>query len=297
VKTSTQLKALIRNLAKEKNIEAQIILRNYMLERLLERISVSKYKDNFILKGGMLIAAMVGLDTRSTMDMDTTLKGQSLTEHTVRPIITDILQTPVDDDVIMTLKDIEDIHDEADYPGLHVTIETLLDKTRQVLKVDITTGDSITPREINYQFKLLFEDKTIEVKAYNLETVLAEKLETVLSRSTANTRMRDFYDIYILTTFQAQNIDKAVLTEAFRKTIERRGTDYLLENDIAQALDMIKSSTIMQELWGRYQKRFSYAEDISWETVMNATSNVLTREMPIHNSDQEQNDEIGMSLN
>jgi predicted nucleotidyltransferase component of viral defense system len=178
-----------------------------------------------------------------------------------------------------------------------VTIETLLDKTRQVLKVDITTGDSITPREINYRFKLLFEDKTIEVKAYNLETVLAEKLETVLSRSTANTRMRDFYDIYILTTFQAQNIDKAVLTEAFRKTIERRGTDYLLENDIAQALDMIKSSTIMQELWGRYQKRFSYAEDISWETVMNATSNVLTREMPIHNSDQEQNDEIGMSLN
>lgn len=278
MKTSTQLKALIRNLAKEKNIEAQIILRNYMLERLLERISLSIYKDNFILKGGMLIAAMVGLDTRSTMDMDTTLKGQTLTENTVRSIFIEILQTPVNDDISMTLKEIEDIRDEADYSGLRVTIETLLDKTRQVLKVDITTGDTITPREINYQFQLLFDNRTIEVKAYNLETVLAEKLETILSRSTVNTRMRDFYDIYILTTLQAKNIDKTVFAEAFRKTVKKRGTYYLLENDITQTIKMIKSSKIMQNLWIRYQKKFSYAEDIEWNTVMDSITNISIQE-------------------
>lgn len=296
MKTSTQLKALIRNLAKKKNIEAQVILRNYMLERLLERISVSKYKENFILKGGMLIAAMVGLDTRSTMDMDTTLKGQTLSEESVRAIFTEILQTPVNDDVVMSLENIEEIHDDADYPGLRVSIGAVLDKTKQVLKVDITTGDTITPSEISYQFKTLFEDKVIEVKAYNLETVLAEKLETILSRNTANTRMRDFYDIYILTAFQSQNIDKTILAKAFRKTVEKRGTDYLLENDFSQVLDVIRSSSIMRKLWERYQKNFSYAEDISWETVMNTTSNVLIQEMQVHSPDEEQNGGIGMSL-
>ena len=296
MKTSTQLKALIRNLAKEKNIEAQIILRNYMLERLLERISVSKYKENFILKGGMLIAAMVGLHTRSTMDMDTTLKGQTLSEESVRTIFTEILQTSVNDDVVMSLENIEGIHDEADYPGLRVSIGAVLDKTRQVLKVDITTGDTITPHEVNYLFRPLFGGEDIEIKAYSLETVLAEKMETILSRSTTNTRMRDFYDIYILTTLQSKNIDKAVLLEAFRKTVEKRGTSYLLENDILQALNTIKSSSIMQELWGRYQKRFSYAEDISWGTVMNTTSNIFTQEMQIHSPDEEQNGGAGMSL-
>jgi predicted nucleotidyltransferase component of viral defense system len=248
------------------------------------------------LKGGMLIAAMVGLDTRSTMDMDTTLKGQALTENAVRAIFTEILQTPVDDDVSMTIKEIEDIHDEAEYRGLRVTIETVLDKTHQVLKVDITTGDSITPREINYQFKLLFEDKTIEVKAYNLETVLAEKLETILSRSTANTRMRDFYDVYILTTFQRDNINKEVLMEAFRKTVEKRGTNYLLENNIEQALDMIKSSTIMQELWMRYQKRFSYAEDITWDAVIKSICNISIPESTSNSIDQEATNGPFMSL-
>ncbi len=176
--------------------------RNFMLERLLERISVSEYKHSFILKGGMLIAAMVGIDTRTTMDMDATIKGQTLTETEITNIMKDILSIPFDDDVILSFRDIEEIREEADYPGYRVSIEAVLDKTKQVLKVDITTGDFVTPREVEYKFRLMFEDRAISIMAYNLETVLAEKFETVITRGLTNTRMRDFYDIYILTSTQ-----------------------------------------------------------------------------------------------
>jgi len=216
MKTSTQLKALVRNLSKEKNVEAEIILRNFMLERLLERISISNYRNNFILKGGMLIAAIVGIDTRTTLDLDATIKAQILNEAEVTAIIDDILNVPIDDDVIFTFKSIEEIHEEADYPGYRVSIEAVLDKTRQVLKVDITTGDFVTPREVQYYFKLMFEDRTISIMAYNLETVLAEKFETVITRGVANTRMRDFYDIYILTATQPLD------TNTFRAALKKR---------------------------------------------------------------------------
>ena len=198
MKSSRQLNALIRNMARNKSINAQIILRNFMLERLLERISLSRYKENLILKGGMLVAAMVGIDTRTTMDMDTTLRGYPLNAESVRAVFTDILAVPVEDHVTLILKKLEEIHDEAEYSGIRVTLEMLLDETRQTLKVDITTGDPITPAAVDYSFKLLFEDRTIQIKAYNLETVLAEKLETIFSRGVANTRMRDFYDVYVL---------------------------------------------------------------------------------------------------
>ena len=198
MKTSTQLKALLRNLSKKTNAEAEILLRNFMLERFLERVSISEYRKNFILKSGMLIASMVGIDTRSTMDMDATIKGQKLTAEEISAVCTNILSVHIDDGVDLNLRDIEEIREEADYPGYRVSIEARLDKTRQTLKVDITTGDYVTPKEIEYRFKLMFEDREINILAYNLETVLAEKLETIITRGITNTRMRDFYDIYIL---------------------------------------------------------------------------------------------------
>ena len=270
MKTSRQLNALIRNMAKGKNVNEQITLRNYMLERLLERISLSPYKENLILKGGMLIAAMVGLDARATMDMDTTLRGYPLTEDAIRTVFSDILAVPVEDNVTLSLKKLEEIHDGAEYPGIRITLEMLLDETRQRLKVDITTGDSITPREITYSFRMLFDDRTIEVKAYNLETVLAEKLETVLSRRTANTRMRDFYDVYILANTQKGNIDGAVLKNAFENTVRSRGSEQLLQQSPTQTLEALRSNKAMQDLWARYQKRYSYANEISWEETLHA---------------------------
>lgn len=272
--TATQLKALIRNMSKEKNINAQILLRNYMLERLLERISLSKYKHKFILKGGMLIAAMVGLDTRSTMDMDATLKGAAVSQETIKLMFEEILAVPLEDGVNMNVKSIEDIRDEADYAGLRISLNTIFDGVKQNLKVDITTGDKITPREVSFSFKLMFEPRTIEVFAYNLETVLAEKLETIISRSTINTRMRDFYDVYILVKLQAEKIDNDLLTKALNATATARGTVQLM-SEAKKIIAEIEQSKIIQGLWKRYQKKYNYAEDISWNEVMIALNGML----------------------
>jgi predicted nucleotidyltransferase component of viral defense system len=274
VKTSTQLKALVRNLSKKSNVEAEILLRNFMLERFLERIAASKYKHNFILKGGMLIAAMVGIDTRTTMDMDATIKGQTLTAAEITAIIEDILATPVDDGVEFTMRGIEEIREEADYPGFRVSIGAVLDKTKQTLKIDITTGDFVTPREIEYSFKLMFEDRTISIMAYNLETVLAEKFETVVTRSVTNTRMRDFYDIYILTTTQQFNSD--TFKAALQKTVEKRGTSEQM-GDMADAIKTVADSPIMLDLWQRYQKKYSYAADVTWEMAVGAVKGLAEK--------------------
>ena len=267
--TATQLKALIRNLSKEKNINAQILLRNYMFERLLERISLSNYRHSFILKGGMLIAAMVGLDTRSTMDMDATIKGIPVTHESIRLMFDEICSISINDSVEMSVREIEDIHDEAEYAGLRVTLDIYFDRVNQTLKVDITTGDKITPKEISYSFKLMLEPRSIEVLAYNLETVIAEKMETIISRSTVNTRMRDFYDIYILSEVQAENINIGLLSDAIIATTNRRGTtDLLTRADII--LFNIEDSNIMQNLWIRYQEKYDYAVGVSWQDVMSA---------------------------
>ncbi len=275
MKTSTQLKAMIKNLSHSNNIDAQILLRNYMFERLLERISLSKYQDRIILKGGMLIAAMVGIDYRSTMDMDTTIKGEVLTKEIVKKIFEDIFVLNIDDNVKMALKLIEEIRDEDDYIGFRILIETVLDKTKQILKIDITTGDFITPKEITYNFNLMFEDRTIKIKAYNLETILAEKLETIIIRSIANTRMRDFYDVFILATTQKNNIDILVLKEAFKKTSIRRGTDKITLEKGKEILKLVSVDKIMQKHWERYKNKYSYANAIEWEQTINSISELI----------------------
>jgi predicted nucleotidyltransferase component of viral defense system len=274
VKTATQLKALIRNVSKDKKVNSQILLRNYMFERLLERISLSKHKNNFILKGGMLIAAMVGIDTRSTMDMDATIKGIPVSKETIRIMFDEILDVKINDSVTMIIKNIDDIRDEADYAGFRVSLDSNFDEVKQNLKIDITTGDTITPREVEYKFNLMFEERTIEVLAYNLETVLAEKLETIISRGTANTRMRDFYDIYILTKLQANNINHKLLAEALNGTTIKRGTFALFENK-SLIISEIKTGSSMQDLWKRYKKKYAYAEAITWDDVMSAVEGLL----------------------
>lgn len=268
MKTSTQLKALIRNLAKEKSVQAEIILRNFMLERLLERISLSEYSDKFILKGGMLVAAMVGIDTRSTMDMDATIKGIALTEEELEKALNVILNVPVDDGVLMKLNGFENIRDESEYPGIRVSIEAVLDKTRQTIKVDITTGDIITPKEMEYSFKLLFDERSIRILAYNLETVLAEKLETILSRSIASTRMRDYYDLYILTTLRESDIQWDLFVAAFKRTAEKRDTYNQLLESGSENMKAIESSDALLGLWHRYQNKNSYASDLNWEDAI-----------------------------
>ena len=224
MKNAMQLKAVVKKIAKEKKISTQLVLQNYMLERFLERISVSRFKDNFILKGGFLIASMVGLDSRATMDMDATMKGFPVTEETIQRMIEEVAAIPIEDDVTCTLKGIGPIREGDEYTGYRVALTADYAPLAVPLKLDITTGDKITPREVVFQYKLMMEDRYIQVMAYNLATILAEKLETVISRGDQNTRPRDYYDIYILRKLQAGNIDIPTLRQALDATTQKRGT-------------------------------------------------------------------------
>lgn len=267
IKTARQLKDLIRNLSREKSADAQLLMRNYMMERFLERISLSEYRDKFILKGGMLVAAMVGLDARSTMDLDATVKGANVNVEEIENLISAIVSVPIDDGVKFQLKSISEIMDEAEYPGIRVSMTTTFDGVVTPLKIDISTGDAITPREVRYSFKLMLEDRSIDIWAYNLETVLAEKLETIITRTTTNTRMRDFYDLHILSQLHGQSIVPADLRAALIATARKRGTEKYLA-DAPAAFDEVEAAQNMEKLWRAYQKKFSYAADLSWHTVM-----------------------------
>lgn len=269
ITTARQLKDLIRSLSKKKSADAQILMRNYMIERFLERISLSDYKDRFILKGGMLVAAMVGLDARSTMDLDATVKGANVSVEDVENIISSILSVPMEDGVEFQVKRLLEIMEEAEYPGVRVSMETTFDGVRTPLKIDISTGDVITPREVRYSFKLMLEDRSIEVWAYNLETVLAEKLETVISRNVTNTRMRDFYDIHILQQLHEESLSASVLRDALAATATKRGTLEQMK-DAAAVFDEVEENPVMAKLWQSYQKNYSYAADLSWHTVMDS---------------------------
>lgn len=274
MKNAMQLKAYVKNLAKEKHISAQIVLQNYMLERLLERISVSKYHDNFILKGGFLLAAMVGLDTRATMDMDATIKGLPVTKETISQMFIDVCKIHIDDDISFTFNGIDEIREDDEYGGYRVSLSGDYPPMAVPLKIDITTGDKITPREMVYTFNLMFEERSINVLAYTVETILAEKLETIISRGDQNTRPRDFYDVYILNTLQKKNIDTQILKEALAATVKKRGTGNIIGNYV-EILGTIINSPAMRNQWTRYQKEFEYAKDIRFEDACNVVRELM----------------------
>lgn len=273
IHTSKQLKDLIRNQAEKKKIEAHVLMRSYMMERLLERISLSQYKKSFILKGGMLISAMIGIDIRSTMDMDTNLQGLPLTIESVGTVFNEICAYPIEDGVQFTIKNIIEIMEEAEYGGIRVSLESLFDGIRTPMKVDISTGDIITPREIIFKMPLMLEDREISIWSYNLETVLAEKLETVITRSVTNTRMRDLYDLYILLKLQRDTINPALLKKAVNITATKRGTKAFL-NNFNEVIIEIEQSDYQKKLWLAYRKKFQYAESIQWIDVMQAVQEI-----------------------
>ena len=274
MKNAMQLKAIIKNLAKEKHISAQLVMQNFMLERLLERISVSEYQQNFILKGGFLIAAMVGLDTRATMDMDVTIKGLPVNEQTVREMFEEICKIELEDEVTFSFRSIGEIREGDEYTGYRVSLSANYPPMAVPLKLDITTGDKITPKEIEYQFKLLLEDRSISVLAYNLETIMAEKLETVISRGDQNTRTRDYYDIYILAKLQYSNIEFNSLKAALNATAQKRGSSEVLKS-YHKIMDTVRNSEIMQKQWKNYQKDFEYATGIVFEDVCETVVQIM----------------------
>ena len=266
VNSPRQLKDWINNAAKEKNLTANTLLQNYMMERLLERISVSKYKDNLILKGGFLIAAIIGINMRSTMDMDTTIKGIPVNRESVERILNEILGIELDDNVTFRAKSIRSIHDVSEYDDYRVSVEAQFFTIKVNLKIDITTGDQIIPREIDYSFQLMFEERSISIKVYNLNTILAEKVESILVRNVANTRARDYYDVYILLTLRKNEIDLVSLRSAIRRKAEERNTLVFVDNFEKYVSD-IEDSEDLKAIWKSYAEKFPYAESISFVEI------------------------------
>ena len=260
------LKARIRNIAKQKSIPAQVILQNYMFERLLVRLSASSYREKFVLKGGMLVAAIVGLDNRATMDMDTTLKNLPLTPEAIQSALSDICAISFDDGVTFEVGTIFPIREDDIYGGYRVMLTARFDTLLTPLSIDISTGDAITPHAVRYSFAEIFDDnRSYEVWAYNVETVLAEKVETILRRGVFNTRPRDFYDAYILST--TQDFDRAVFADALRATADHRGTAKQIA-DVPLILCNIEESSELRTMWDKYRKQFAYAANIEYSMIM-----------------------------
>lgn len=260
------LKGKIKNYAKSNNIAAQVVLQNYMFECFLSRLSVSEYSDKFVIKGGMLIAAIVGLDTRSTMDLDTTLRNLPLTEEKITEAVNMICKIDMKDDVIFTVKSIAPIRKDDIYGGYSVRLYAAYDTIITPLSIDISTGDVITPEAVKYEFSGIFEeDIRISLWGYNIETVIAEKVETILRRGVFTTRPRDYYDVYILGT--TQKYDKEIYQEALKATAEHRGSTEQI-SDTEGILKQISESDDLKEMWSKYQKKFAYASDISYENAL-----------------------------
>ena len=265
IKAATQLKAKVRNLSGGDSQKAQTLIRNFMMERFLERIALSQYRNSFILKGGMLVASIVGLDTRATMDIDTTVKSLTLSKDNVIKIVEDIIAVEIPDDVQFRIAKVTDIMEEHDYPGIRVMLEATLDKMRQAVKIDISTGDIITPGAVEYSYRLMFEDRSISMWTYNLETLLAEKLETIMARGTANTRMRDFYDIYTISRQEVFN--KEVLKRAFLATSTKRNTTRHI-TDLKNIIAAVASDDTMASQWENFRKESFFVGELSWNDVI-----------------------------
>ena len=264
IKTSMQLKAKVRNLSDGDDTRSKVLIRNFFMERFLERMSLSPYRNNFILKGGMLVAAVVGLEARATMDIDTTVRSLPLTRENARKLIEEIIRIDVPDGVSFTITKTSDIMEGHDYPGIRFMLEGTLERLRQTIKIDISTGDVITPQAVEFSYKLMFEDRSISIWTYNLETLLGEKLETIMARENANTRMRDFYDIHVL--MQQNAIDYKMLHDAFMATSEKRGTTEMI-SQLDVILEAVRTDLAMKEMWEKYQKENYFIGDLSWEDV------------------------------
>lgn len=272
--TPEQIKGRIKSVAKQNNADARTLMRIYMMERFLERLAQSEYRDNFIIKGGILVTAMIGVAHRSTMDIDTSMKNLNLSAEDALRVVNQVKDIDLDDGVSFDVKDVSNIMDEMEYPGIRVTMNANVGRLMTPLKIDISTGDVITPRAIEFNYDLLLEDRSISLWSYNLETILAEKLQTVLARGILNTRMRDFYDIRMLLDTYEDKVNKAVLKDAFAATCKKRGTDHLQEQ-AEEIIKIIEADEQLQVLWRAYQKKYSYAAEIDYASVISGVRKLM----------------------
>lgn len=264
---SESLKGRIRNIANSKNLRPQEVLQMFFFERFLERLSKSKYKFNFVIKGGLLISSMIGIDNRTTMDMDTTIKGVPLQEEVIRNIVSEIINVKVDDGIDFEITDISHIREEDEYENFRVHLIANFEKIKNDMKIDITTGDVITPKEIEYLYSCMFQEESLRALAYPLETILAEKYESVIKRNIATTRMRDFYDLYNLYNLKKEEIDFEILKQAIYSTANRRESLSLMKQAM-EIIEDIREDDYLQELWKTYLSDNLYVGDLEFSETL-----------------------------
>ena len=265
--TAPQIRGRIKNLAKENNADPRVLMRLYMMERFLERVSISKYRENFIIKGGVLVTSMLGVSLRSTIDIDTTIQNYDLSIENTRRMIESICFEHVVDGITFAIKNVSEIMDDMEYPGIRFGLEACIGRMVTPIKIDVSTGAAITPSAVEYEYKLMLEDRSISLLSYNIETVLAEKLQTILARGVLNTRMRDFYDVHVLLTARKKDIDRNALKQAFLATCKNRQSESVV-TDAMKIYNNIANDARLASLWKNYQQKYSYAADIGFEDVL-----------------------------
>ena len=265
------IKGKIRSMAEKKNLKSQEVLQIYFFERFLERLSKSNYKNNFVIKGGFLISSLIGIENRTTMDMDTTIKGIPLKEEKIKEIVNEIINIDVDDGIRFEIKDISYIREEDEYENFRISLIANVGKTKNPMKLDLTTGDAITPREIEYTYPCIFSQEDIKIMAYPLETILAEKYETIIRRNITTTRMRDFYDLYTLYKLKKDEIDYEILKEAIERTSNKRGSQEIIK-DYEEIIEDIKEDSYLRSLWEVYLIENKYIGDLIFDKVVDVVT-------------------------
>ena len=269
IKNKDSLKAKVSNLASTTNIPNKYLIQSFMFEALLKRISVSKYKDKFIIKGGLLLSSIFGVNLRSTMDLDTTIKGLPLDRTTITKVVNEIISIDLKDNIKLEIENIKDIREEELYSGFNINLKAEFDGLRTNLMIDITTGDVITYKEVQFEYKTLFDSETINIMTYNYETIIAEKFEAIISRNIDNTRMKDYYDLYMFVNLKWNDINKTILRKAIFNTSKKRDTlNYIEEAD--KYIELINEDSKLKSLWKNYQNNYVYAKDISFENTIDA---------------------------
>ena len=274
------LKAKLRNLSDKTNIASNYLLQSFMFEGLLKRISISKYREKFIIKGGMLLTSIFGVNLRSTMDLDATLKGLPLNIETITSIFNELINMNIDDNMTFEIIDIREIREEDLYGGYCINLKATFDKLWTHLMIDITTGDIITYKEIEFKYRTLFDDEIINILSYNYETIIAEKFESIISRNINNSRMKDYYDLYMFTSLKWNRINKSILLQAIVNTCKNRRTIDFINNSNSY-IEMITNDDKLKKLWKSYQEKDEYAKEITFEDCINAIKIINEVMIPI----------------
>lgn len=267
----TSIKTKINNKAKKLNLSPQDLMQMYFFERILYRISISEYKKNFIIKGGLLLSSMFEDESRTTQDMDTMIKGIEVSEEKLKEVLNDILKIKTEDDISFEILNFRKIREEDLYGGYRIAIKASIGTLNVNLKIDVTTGDPIVPREIEYSYKCLIDEKTIKIMAFSKYSIIAEKFETLIETLETDTRAKDFYDIYKL---MIDNIDNDKLYKAIYSTFERRDKLNLLK-DLDERFNIIKDSVALKEYWSNYQKKHYYARNIDYADFVESINLII----------------------